>query len=220
LVQKTGAGQREVIENMGWSDIFKRNESALRKLSTMIFKNSLLCAESLRPDLEEKFGKGTQEFKSKYIQVLFEFMYFFFHLTNRSAFRQLGQEKRTKLQHNLGPPAIEAAIRTLLEGWPPEKLDEIEKDFYHNLNNAEMDYGACKHLLMKPEDDTSNFDKIESGKKSKSIVGQLADNLSEIIEGGPNMNLFFTMKIWDVVIEILKKKEIDSLVLAASKGNV
>jgi len=202
---------------MGWFNISKRNESALQKLGAMIFENSLLCAESLRPDLEEKFGKDTQRFHSIYTQVRFEFMYFFFHLTNRSAFRQLGQEKRTKLQNNLGPLAINATIQALLGHWPKHLNDGVKNDFYENLNNAEMEYGACKHLLLKPEDDTSTFEKIESGEESKSVVGQLIDNLSEIINGEPNINAFFTMKIWDVVIEILKKKEIDSLVLAASK---
>lgn len=202
---------------MRWFNTSKRNVSALRKLGAMIFKNSLLCAESLRPDLEEKFGKDTQNFHSIYTQVRFEFMYFFFHLTNRSAFRQLGQETRTKLQNNLGPLAIDATIQALLGHWPKHLKGAIENDFYENLNNAEMEYGACKHLLLKPEDDTSTFEKIESGEKSKSVVGQLIDNLSQIINGEPNINDFFTMTIWDVVTEMLKMKEIDSLVLAASK---
>lgn len=205
---------------MSWFNIFKRNESALAKLGKMIFKNSLLCAKSLRPDIEEKFGKDSQKFRSVYTQVRFEFMYFFFHLTNRSAFRQLGQEKRTRLQNNLGPLAIDSTIQTLFGNWPGHLKDGIKNDFYESLNNAEMEYGTCKHLLLRPEDDTSTFEKIESGEKSKSVVGQLTDNLSEIINGKPNDNLFFEMKIWGVVTEVLRKKEIDSLVLAASKENV
>jgi hypothetical protein len=193
------------------------NESALSKLGKRVFERSLLCAESLRPDLEAKFGKDSKEFQSKYFPILFEFMYFFLHLTNRSAFAQLGHEKRVKLQGELGRPAIDAMIETYFGHWPKNLKDGIERDFYNNLNNAEMEYGSCKALLLKPEDDTPILEKIESGAKSKSMVGQLTDNLSQIIEGKINMNVLFQVKICDVVVESLKKKEIDSLVSEASK---
>lgn len=202
---------------MSWLNSFKKKESTLSNLSEKIFENSLLCAESLKPDLEEKYGKDSKEFHSKYIPVLFEFMYFFLHLTNRSAFGQLGQEERSKLQDELAPLEIDTTIETLFGHWPKNLRDGIRRDFYQNLNNAEMEYGSCKELLLKPEDDTPTVEKIASGKKSKSMVGQLIDNLSQIIEGKINTDIFFTMKIWDVVIEILKKKEIDSLVLEVSK---
>lgn len=45
------------------------------------------------------------------------------------------------------------------------------------------------------------------------IVGAVDDK----IEGKINTDILFTMKIWDVVIEIFKKKEIDALVLEISK---
>jgi len=192
------------------------NESALSKLSTKVFEKSLLCAESLRPDLEGKFGKDSKEFRLKYIPVLLEFMCFFLHLTNRFAFAQLGHEKRAKLQEELSPVVIDATINTLFGDWPKNLKDGMERDFYNNLKNAEMEYGGCKALLLKPEDDTPIFER-ESGAKSKSMLGQLTDNLSQIIEGKIDTNMFFEMKIWDVVIESLKKKEIQALVSEASK---
>jgi len=195
----------------------QRNESALSKLGKKVFEKSLLCAESLKPDLEERFGKGTKEFRSKYFPVLFEFMCFFLHLTNRSAFARLGHEKRNKLYDALVPPTIDAMIETYFGHWPKNLKDGIERDFYNNLNNAEMEYGSCKALLLKPEDDTPILEKIESRAKSKSMVGQLTDNLSQIVEGKINMNVLFQVKICDVVVESLKKKEIDSLVSEASK---
>jgi len=204
---------------MSWFNIFMNNESALSKLSKNISEKSLLCAEALRPDLEKKFGKDTKEFQSKYILVLLEFMYFYLHLTNRSAFAQLGHEKRNKLQEELVPLVIDDSARTLctLFGWPTNLKDGIKRDFYNNMNNAEMEYGSCIELLLDPKDDTRTLDKIRSGAKSKSMVGQLTDNLSQIIEGKVNMNALFTIQIRDVVIETLKKKEIDVLVSEVSK---
>ncbi len=93
----------------------------------------------------------------------------------------------------------------------------MKRDFYNNLNNAEMEYGRCKELLLDPKDDTPTLEKLESGAKSKSMVGQLTDNLSQIIEGEINLNVLFTILIWEVVMKSLKKKELQALVSEASK---
>jgi hypothetical protein len=202
---------------MGWFNNSKKNESAMSKLSKKVFEKSLWCAEALKPDLEKKFGKDSKTLQSKYIPALFEFEYFFLHLANRYAFAQLGHERRNKLYDELVPPTIDATIETYFGHCPKNLKDGIERDFYGNLSNAEMEYGSCKEIFLKPEDDTRIFEKIKSGAKSKSVVGQLTDNLSQIIEGEINLDAIFTMTIWGVVIESLKKKEIQDLVSAASK---
>ena len=202
---------------MAWINSFKKHDSALSNLSEKVFENSLLCAESLRKDLEEKYGKDTKEFHLKFTMVLFEFMYFFLHLTNRSAFKQLGEEKRSKLLDELGPVLVNAVTETLFGHWPQNLKDGIKRDFYDNLNNSEIEYGSCTQLFLKLEDDTTILKKIESGKKSRSMIGQLVDNLSRVIKGDINTNPFFGLQISTLVIDILKKKEIDPLVLAVSK---
>ena len=100
---------------------------------------------------------------------------------------------------------------------PKNTKDEIERDSYSNLNNAAMEYGRCKELLLDPKDDTPTLEKLMSGAKSKSMVGQLTDNLSQIIDGTINTNALFTILIWEVVIESQKKKELQALVSEASK---
>jgi hypothetical protein len=190
----------------------------LFKLSTKVLEGSLLCAKALKPDLEKKFGKHSEEFESKYFLVLFEFMYFFLHLTDRYAFAQLGHEKRNKLIDELVPPTIDATIETYFDHWPKKVKDGIRTDFYNNLTNAQMEYGSCKEVLLDPKDDTRIFEKLKSGAKSKSVVGQLTDNLSEIIEGEINMNALFTTRIWGLVIESSEtEKEIQDLVSEVSK---
>ena len=62
---------------MSWFNIFKKNESALTKLWNKIFENTLFCARALIGDLEEKFGKDSEEVPFKYLEVLLEFVYFF-----------------------------------------------------------------------------------------------------------------------------------------------
>jgi hypothetical protein len=198
---------------MSWQNSFKKDDSPLLQLSKNIFGNSLLCAESLKKDLEEKYGKDSKEFHFKYTSVLFGFMYFFLHLINRSAFRQLGHEKRNKLVDDLASLVVNSSIETLFGHWPKKTKDGIKMDFYQNFNSAEIEYGKCKELLLKPGDDTRILDKLRLGEKSKSIVGQLIDNLSQIIKGEININAIFEYKIMHLIIDILKKIEIDRLVL-------
>jgi hypothetical protein len=42
---------------MSWLNSFKKNESAMSKLSKKVFGMSFLCAGALIEDLEEKFGR-------------------------------------------------------------------------------------------------------------------------------------------------------------------
>lgn len=202
---------------MSWFNSSKKYESAMSRLSKKVFEMSLLCAETLKPDLKNRFGKDSKIFSSKYVQVVFEFMYFFLHLTDRYAFAQPSHEKRNKLYDELVPTTIDAMIEFFCGHSPKNSKDEIERDCYSNFNNAGMEYSRCKELFLKPEDDTRILEKIESGAKSKSIVGQLTDNLSQIIEGKISLDPFFSMTIWSVVIENLKKKEIQDLISEASK---
>ncbi len=211
---KCGKPLKELLNSMSWQNSFKRNES---ELSKKIFQSSLLCAEPLKKDLEVKFKGDSKEVNSKYIRVLFEFMYFFLHLTIRSAFTQLGQEKRDKLQDELAPLAINTTIETLFGHWPENLKDGIKNDFYENLNNAETEYSTCKVLLLDPKDDTSIFEKIGSGERSKAMINMLVDNIAEIITGKVNIDFSFPMTIIDAVLDILKKKEIERLVLATSQ---
>lgn len=202
---------------MNWINLFKKNKSAVAELSQVIFEDSLFCAESLKKDLENRFGKDSKDFNAKYTPVLFEFLYFFLHHTNRMAFTQLGQEKRTKLQNEIVPLIAETTIETLLGHWPQNFKIGVKDEFYRNLNSRELEYGSCKELLLKPEDDIQISEKISGGKKSLSVVGQLVDNLSMAINGEMNKDILFTMKIWKVMIEILEKKRVDGLVFAVSK---
>jgi hypothetical protein len=215
--RRMGHPARRITKTLSWFNSSKKNESAMSKLSKKVFENSLFCAESLKPDLEKKFGKVSKEFQSKYFPVLFEFMCFFLHLTNRSAFAHLGDERRNRLSNELVPATIDAMIETFFGHWPQNLIEGMKRDFYNNLNNAEMEYGRCKELLLDPKDDTPMLEKLESGAKSKSMVGQLTDNLSQIIEGEINLNAFFTILISEVVMKCLKKKELQALVSEASK---
>jgi len=193
---------------------FKNNDLAAMQLAIKIFDNSVLCAESLKQDLGEKFKKDSKEYHQKYTEVLFEFLYFHLQLTDRIGFNDLGHEKRQKLNDVIGPLVVDSMIKTLFGHWPSHLQDGIKKDFYENLNNAQIEYSECKSLMLKEEDDISYADKVATGAKSKGTVNLLADNLMDIFN---TYNPITRLRFMHLIIVNLKIiDEFKHLILKAS----
>jgi len=93
---------------MKWSDSFK--PSPLGKLGAAILQTSHICSQSFKNLVDEKFGKDSEEVL---VQVQYEFLFFFMHLSMRFAFSRLGNDKRTKLQEFLVPILAD----TTTEAW-------------------------------------------------------------------------------------------------------
>ena len=205
---------------MGWLNRFKKDESAISELSKKIYEYSLFCAEPLKKELEEKFGKNSKECLDNYFRICFEFMVFFLHITNRSAFLQLGHEKRVALQNKLYPIVIDPTIETVFKGNAKESIDKIKDEFHQKVDDADEEYSKCKKIFLPPQDDVDPLTRIAFGGmvKSRGMLNQLIDRVATIITGQPmNDNAQFPLLIIDNVLNILKKNEIDKLVLKASK---
>ena len=151
---------------MGWFNTFKKDKSAIGELSTAIFKSSLGCAEALKNYLNDSTEKERQE---KWVYVLFEFIYFFMHMTNRIAFGKLGDERRIKLQGQLAPLIIDSTIKSLFGHWPQKLKQGIKNEFYEKLNDAEIEYSGCKEFLPK-----------DNPFSDKALFSKLAKNVAEL----------------------------------------
>jgi len=186
---------------MGWFNTFKEDKSAVLELSDVIFESSLACAEALRNDLNGSTKKERQE---KWIYVLFEFICFFMHMTNRIAFGKLGNKRRIKLQGKLAPLIIDSTIESLFGHWPKKLKERIKSDFYEKLNNAEVEYSNCKELLTKdkPFSDTSLFSKLS---KNVAELSGHPDNPAMII-------LIITLSV-----DIWKNMKLEELIDAVGK---
>jgi hypothetical protein len=182
--------------------------AAFAELAKRIFESASLSADPIIEDLKKKLGEESKEFKNKFVPVRFEFLYFFIHLANRSAFAQLGAEKSEKLSSQLVEHLIDTTVEILMGHWPEHLKQGIKKDSYNNYNVAESDYAKCKAIFLMPEDDTKTEDRIATGEKSKSMIGQLVDNVSEIITGKVNISLLFPLQILESIGGMLEKKKI------------
>jgi hypothetical protein len=195
--------------------------AAFAELAKRIFESASLSADPIIEDLKKKLGEESKEFKNKFVPVRFEFLYFFIHLANRSAFAQLGAEKSEKLSSQLVEHLIDTTVEILMGHWPEHLKQGIKKDSYNNYNVAESDYAKCKAIFLMPEDDTKTEDRIATGEKSKSMIGQLVDNVSEIITGKVNISLLFPLQILESIGGMLeKKKDIDALIPKAAAAEL
>ena len=199
---------------MNWLKSFKPQKlTALRELDMKIFESATFSAQPVTEDLKKKLGADSKEFNLKFMPVLFEFLYFYLHIANRSAFAQLGPEKSQKLSHEMVRLSIETTVETQMSHWPENLREGIKKDSFHNYNVAEANYAMCKDILLKSEDDIKTIDKIATGQKSKSMVGQLIDNVSEIITGKVNTDIVLQLQVWEIVVKMLEKNKKDIEVL-------
>jgi len=186
---------------MSWFNTFKKNESAIGELSNVIFKNSLDCVEALKDYLNYSTEKEKQE---KWIYVLFEFIYFFMHMTNRIAFGKLGNKRRIKLQDELAPLVIDPTIKSLFDHWPKKLKEGIKSDFYEKLNDAEIEYSDCKELLIK-----------DNPFSDKALFSKLAKNVTEL--SGHSNNPEMIIQIITLSVDIWKNMKLEKLVDAVGQ---
>jgi|SRR5580765_649558 len=128
-----------------WLSTFRKPEvPPVGDLARRIVQASLSDAEALKSSIHEANDK---DHTLRWFAVVCEFLYFFMHLTNRFAYRELGHEQRRKVQDQLYPLIIRPTIESIFGHWPQSLKDGIESDFIENLGNSETEYAKCKQLL-------------------------------------------------------------------------
>ncbi len=129
---------KEIIKNT------RRRFAPFFSIQNAIIKAAGACGEAVKSLTSFPSEKENQE---NWLYVQFEFVYFFMHLTNRSAFSILGPEGRNKLQNELSLLIVGSIFDAMVGHWPQKFKDGIRHDFLEKLNNAELEYGACKEFL-------------------------------------------------------------------------
>ena len=135
---------------------------------------SIVCAaDSAHKELAPILGISIQaEPSEERIYIFYEFLYFFSHLTLRSAIiTGLTESQIKKLQGFLGPLLASTAIDSFFRHWPEDLKEKLIDEFYAKLNDAEIEYSECDEVMSEDHP----FD-------SKTIFGKLANNVSILHE--------------------------------------
>jgi len=108
--------------------LFKIRKDFKQDYLFKIIKNSTMAVEVIRRLVEKK---GTNQNKynltdTEWSLILFEFIYFYLHLTDRFAFGHMNDEQREILMIDLGELCITAAVDADFLKWPEDKKKKNE----------------------------------------------------------------------------------------------
>jgi len=98
----------------------------------LIFAKSFECADAVKPYIHERFGEKSQEASYKLVHVLYEFTFFFMHLTSRIIFgkKGLGEEKGAKLQSELADLVVGPTVEAVFGHAPTDMKARMKDEFY------------------------------------------------------------------------------------------
>jgi len=173
-------------------------------LACAIVDTSYQCGQEFKELIYEKFGKDSKEAMDSWVQVKYEFLFFFAHLANRFALSKLGNNKRIKLQDLLGPMLVNCTTEAWFGHWPEKYQEGIKNDFYNNINLAELEYSKCKKLL--PEKDESPKD---------TLFWELGKNIARL--SGYENNPVVIIQCIDVSVKKFTNMKLDKLIDSAGK---
>lgn len=137
----------------------------------------------MKPYIHERFGEKSQEASYKWVYVLYEFTYFFMHLTNRTIFgkKGLGEEKGAKLQSELADLVVGPTVEAIFGHASADLKARMKEEFYENLNRSEKEYSNCVELLSGSNEKTIARLIAEGGTR-RGLINQLADNIARTID--------------------------------------
>ncbi len=182
-------------------EVAKPRGHPIFRLAGAIITSACSCAEALRPFMSFQTEK---ENRNNWFYVVFEFLYFFMHLTNRCAHGILGPDKAA-LQEWVGPPIVHSVIEGFFGHWPDDLKEGIQAEFYEKLNESELEYAECRGLIPEDRPLTGN-----------SLLATLARNVAELLNDP--MNPVTLTEIQCVAAEAFAKMDRDELVKTAGES--
>lgn len=182
---------------MNWLNIFKKKTLSPNDLAKAIVFASAQCTEVIKVDIDKKFGKSPKEANTNWINVQYEFLFFFMHLAMRSSQSRLGANNTNKLQNILYPIIRDSTTEIWFGHWPKKYQEGVKAKFIDDVNTAEIDYSKCKTLFTKKPPYTDG------------LIQKLAFNVSKI----SGLKNFETItKSTDITIKLYIEMKLDQLI--------
>jgi hypothetical protein len=190
--------------------------SAIAELSHAILATSLHCTEALKPVIRERFGEKSQDTSYKWVEVLYEFTWFFMHLTNRVIFSRngLGEEKGTMLQNRLAALIVSPTVDAVFGHAPKDLKERMKTEFFENLNRAEVEYSNCDGLVGGSEE-RSTAEVIATGLTRRGLVDQLADNIAKML--GCPLDIIILGRVKDIALAASQSMNLAERVQASGR---
>lgn len=172
---------------------------AVSGLGKIIIDGVYYCAESFKEDLKHNLPSG-KEVNANYIQLYFEFFYFFMHMHNRTMFSVVGFDERRKFNEYFGELMLKSIVESIVGHWPQELKEGITRDVLNNLDSAEVEYSTSKTMLWNKDVELDSI-------IGDSILAKLTRNIAshcgyEMVEYNPG--IYITKNPVDIMDVSLK----------------
>lgn len=125
----------------------------IRDLSLEIVNASMNCLNQMKEQGLIRPQEGDEQVWQEMLAFC-EFLYFFLHMTNRTAFPVLSETEMKHLQNHLGRLMAGTVVDSWCGHWPEDRKMAVVDDFFSNLNDAEIEYVKCSGLdsRLPPEE--------------------------------------------------------------------
>jgi len=137
------------------------------------------------------------------ILLLYELIYFFCHLTWRTAVaNRFSNAHIAKLQTYLCPLLASTAVDTFCLHWPEEVKSKIRNEFLEKLNEAEIDYSECRGLVSESDPLSRSTLIGRFGGHAAALWEREGDPVAELAVGTEMIRAFSDMKLKSLVTDV------------------
>jgi hypothetical protein len=195
---------------------------AVNKFGKSIIDTAHYCAESFKEELEQNLPTE-KERHEKYCYIYFEFLYFIMHLTNRLLFGMVSHEALVRFNNFIGPLLVNVAVESIIVHWPQEFKENIIKEVFEKLNEAEGDYSESKDVIW-------DTDKALDGITGNSVLSKLTRTIAMLcgyemvdyqgipVTKNPADIMLVHLKVSELFINVMKNMKFESLVKELAKS--
>jgi len=197
----------------------EQRRTALAQLFGVLGESAISSAMALRAQAK-KLGVEEARFTGEsFFRTSLEFLYCYLHLTDRSAFSNLGVAKRDALIDSASDWCIRHLVSSSIDSRRKEQLESIQDWALAEFEQREQEYGSCSDINVT-EHEMSSFmlgflgigsgnpypdsetDPIgaaivgagrEMGKAYDSIVGRLSAHIAEVIGERQSLRLLVSV---------------------------
>jgi hypothetical protein len=169
-------GSKQIFDSQG---LLERIQLGIKKdfmqdYLYRIFKNSIEAANAIRYLAD---NKGIDQNKydlsnTKRFSILFEFIYFYLHLTDRFAFGHMNEERRGSLMTELEEISITTAVDAVCLRWPEDIKEKIKEECMGNFYISMAEYSKCKKWHPEKDEGAKGTLFWEFDKTIAKLVGQ------------------------------------------------
>jgi hypothetical protein len=194
-----------------FDEALQKSEQQIREIQPLydivlaIFEAAQTCQQELK-SLIASTDEKTRQFGE--LKLIYEYVYFFTHLTMRECFGLLGDQSRQRLQNFLMPIITFECVESTCGHWPEERKEGMRSEFINNMNNAELEYGTCMEFYSEEDSDF----------KGNSLFSSLVRNISEELNPEPNEIRSSSRMIYILTVSLkaYEDMKLENLIVTAS----